>query len=345
MRRVRYSVAVSLDGFIGGPSGEHDWIVMDPSIDMRELFASIDTVLIGRGTFEQARRQGRGGSMPGVDAIVCSRTLRPADHPDVVIHDDAACAVVDLKGKSGKDIWLMGGGGLFRSLLDARLVDAIELAVMPVLLGAGVPLLPGSQARHPLKVVSSKALPSGVILSTYEPSRPSVDELELRWAASRSAQRTGSVATLVARVGKGKHATPARVELTPEGGVDGDRWRSGEAPDPDAMVTLIDRRVAEVLVDGDPERLHVPGDNIVVDLDLDEASLPVGARLRVGSAEAVVTPKPHRGCAKFRARLGDQALRWISAKEHEGRRLRGVYVRVVTPGVVAIGDRVARVEG
>lgn len=170
----------------------------------------------------------------------------------------------------------------------------------------------------------------------------SFDELESRWEASAARPATGSVAALVVRLGNDAHATPPRVELSPEGGVHGDRWVANEARNPEAQVSIIDRRVAELLVDGDLERLHVPGDNIVVDLDLDETSLPVGTRLHLGSAVLEITAKPHTGCAKFRARLGDEALRWISAPPHRPRRLRGVYARVVVAGEIAIGDRVTR---
>ena len=174
---------------------------------------------------------------------------------------------------------------------------------------------------------------------------PGFDELQSRWQASLAKPATGSVVMLVVRVGDGAHATPPRVELSPEGGVHGDRWRENEARNPEAQVSLIARRVAEALVDGDVTRLHVPGDNVVVDLDLDEASLPVGTRLHLGSATIEITAKPHTGCAKFRARLGDEALRWISADPHRQQRLRGVYARVVTAGAVAIGERVIRADG
>jgi dihydrofolate reductase len=172
MRRVRYSVACSLDGFLAGPNGEHDWIVMDPSIDFRALMAQFDTLLLGRRTFEFTRRQhpkGSGG-MPGFRSFVFSRTLRAADHPGVTIRDDAIATVAELKQQPGKDIWLFGGGGLFKSLLDARLVDAVELAIVPVLLGAGIPLVSGPYARSELVLTSSRALPSGILMTTYEPA-------------------------------------------------------------------------------------------------------------------------------------------------------------------------------
>ena len=141
MRRVRYSVAMSLDGFIAGPKGEHDWIVMDPDIDFRALMSSFDTLLMGRKTYEASRGQG-GGGMPGINAYVFSRTLRPKDCPGVTVTASARETIAEIKAKPGKDLWLFGGGGLFRSLLEQGLVDAVDVTIVPVMLGDGVKLLP-----------------------------------------------------------------------------------------------------------------------------------------------------------------------------------------------------------
>jgi dihydrofolate reductase len=166
MRRVRYSVAMSLDGFIAGPEGEFDWIIMDPTIDFVALFKQFDTALMGRRTFEMVR-EGGAGPMKGMQTVVFSRTLRPGDHPEVTIASDVAETVAALKAQSGKDIWLFGGGELFRSLLDANLVDRIEVAVVPILLSQGVPLLPAGARSPSLRLIESKALPTGIVLLTY----------------------------------------------------------------------------------------------------------------------------------------------------------------------------------
>lgn len=176
MRRIRYSVAMSLDGFIAGPNGGADWIVMDPEIDFTGMFEQFDTFLLGRRTFETMGSAGGPGT-PGIKTFIFSRTLQPKDFPGVtIVAEEAEKTVAALRAEPGKDIWLFGGGSLFRSLLDARLVDTVEVAIMPVLLGDGIPLLPSPTRETKLKLTNYKVYEKTGIVSleyaiTYTQSR------------------------------------------------------------------------------------------------------------------------------------------------------------------------------
>jgi dihydrofolate reductase len=151
MRRIRYCVAMSLDGYIAGPKGEADWIVMDPDLGkgFPDLFSQFDTFLIGRKTYEAMAGAGGGpGGFEAFKTIVISRTLKTIAKPGVtLLSEHVKETLTALKKQPGKDIWLFGGGELFRSLLDLGVVDSVEVGVIPVLLGGGIPLLPSPAGR------------------------------------------------------------------------------------------------------------------------------------------------------------------------------------------------------
>lgn len=168
MRRVRYNVAASLDGYVAGPQGEFDWIPHDPTVDFAGLFASVDTVLIGRRSYALTK-DGPAPWVSGTRVYVFSRTLQPEDNPGVTIVDeDASSAVADLRNESGNgEIWLFGGSTLFASLLEAGQVDSIEVTIVPILLGGGVPLLPSVPDRTSLELTDTRVYPRGMVTLSY----------------------------------------------------------------------------------------------------------------------------------------------------------------------------------
>lgn len=172
MRRLRYQVATSLDGYIAGPNGEVDWIVQDPDINFGEMFAGFDTAVMGRKTFMAMLAQTTGG-MPGLNVVVYSKTLRATDYPEVaVINNDPVAHIQSIKAKPGKDIWLFGGGTLFQTFLDAGAVDTVEPAVIPVLLGSGISMFPAPYKNMPLVLTKHRLYrKSGIMLLEYSVRR------------------------------------------------------------------------------------------------------------------------------------------------------------------------------
>lgn len=168
MRRVRYQVACSLDGYIAGPDDDFDWIPPEPSFDFEALYAQFDTLLMGRRTYEIVRASGE--DFRGKEVLVASRTLDPESHPDIEVvgEDDLEERVRALRSESGRDIWLYGGGRLFSQLLEWGLVDSVEPAILPILLGGGIPLLPTPAVRRRLELSRHQAYPGGMVLLEYD---------------------------------------------------------------------------------------------------------------------------------------------------------------------------------
>ncbi len=149
----------------------------------------------------------------------------------------------------------------------------------------------------------------------------------------------GTIALLVRRLDGGRRETLDRVALAPDLGVPGDAWGRRPQRNPEMQLAVMQLDVAELIANGQPLTLF--GDNLFVDLDLSTRNLPAGSRLRAGGVTFEVTPAPHNGCRKFRARFGDGALGLVSKQELRDRNLRGIYLRVLEGGTLACGDRIA----
>ena len=168
MRKVRYNCAMSLDGYIADANDGFDWILMDPDIDFEELSSQFDTFIIGRRTFEVVG--GVSPSRPGDRQYIFSNSLKQSEHSNLQIVGENWIEVVrSLLSEQGKDIWLFGGGRLFGSLCNEGLVDTIEVSIIPVLLGGGVPLVAGLSSQVKLILKEQKTFEqTGTALLVYE---------------------------------------------------------------------------------------------------------------------------------------------------------------------------------
>jgi MOSC domain-containing protein YiiM len=151
----------------------------------------------------------------------------------------------------------------------------------------------------------------------------------------------GTVELVVRRPAEGER------EILDEGTVDfpglvGDRHTLRQDTHPGTEITLMNARVVDLVADGDRERWPLAGDQLYVDFDLRHENLPPGTRLQIGSATLEVSEMPHTGCAKFTARFGSDATRFINAKPNRELRLRGLNARVITPGTVRPGDTIQK---
>ena len=172
MRTVTYGAACSLDGFIAPSDGSMDWLHFSRDVQeyMATYWASIDTMLMGRKTWEVAVGQaggGGGGGMKGITTYVFSRTLDRVGHGAQLVREDAGEFVRRLKEQPGKGICVMGGGELAQSLFAAGVIDEVGLNVHPILLGSGVPFFRDAGRRISLSLAESKVIDGGCVLSTY----------------------------------------------------------------------------------------------------------------------------------------------------------------------------------
>jgi dihydrofolate reductase len=169
VRQLRYSVAASLDGYIAAPDGGFDWIPMDPDIDFAAMYAGFSGLVMGRVSYEVFVAT---GGAPGLSlpTYVYSRTLPEGQRDGVTFAHDAVAHVRALKAEGdGKPLWLWGGAALFRDLAAAGLVDGVDVAILPILLGAGIPLLTPPGPRLPLRLRAQRVYPkTGTLFVEYD---------------------------------------------------------------------------------------------------------------------------------------------------------------------------------
>jgi dihydrofolate reductase len=169
MRKLILGLAISLDGYIEGPNGEYDWCMTDQDYGLSAFFDRIDSMFIGRKSYEQMLTMDE-GTIPGFPVLkeyVISRTLSEVKPGAVLISDNVKEEVTRIKNEPGKDIWLYGGSSLFTNLFNAQLVDEIWLSVHPIVLGAGKLLFNNIEQRTTLTLIDTKTYSTGLVSLTY----------------------------------------------------------------------------------------------------------------------------------------------------------------------------------
>ncbi|MGQ0661174.1 dihydrofolate reductase family protein [Sphingosinicella sp.] len=170
MRKATYGAAVSLDGFLAGPDEALDWLLWsdDAKRISAESWRGVDTILMGRKTYEFAAKSGGGGGGSSkLTTYIFSRKMTEAPDGAELVGEDAAAFVRGLKQQPGGDIIVMGGGELGAALIDGGVVDEIGLNVHPILLGGGVPMFPPMARRAELRLIEARPIERGCVFLRY----------------------------------------------------------------------------------------------------------------------------------------------------------------------------------
>lgn len=159
--------------------------------------------------------------------------------------------------------------------------------------------------------------------------------------AEQSPQDLGVLEYIVLRLPDEQRATPQEAEVSPDGGLEGDRWARPNSPNPGAQISVMNSRFLRIIA-GDDTRMPLAGDNLLVDLDLSEENLPTGTQLQIGTATFEVTDVPHTGCQKFQRRYGKDALEVVNGDTYKSQRLRGLFIRTIQAGKIQAGDSIRK---
>lgn len=166
MRKIVAGFAISLDGYIAGPDNEFDWIIIDKEIDFAEQMKRYDAYFIGRKTYELTKKMG-GNPMGKSKVYIFSNTLTEVEKNYHLIKENIEETVSEIKKEKGKDVAVFGGGELLTSLLNLDLVDEIGLAVIPVIIGKGIPFVREVNRKISLTLINSKTYSNGTVQLTY----------------------------------------------------------------------------------------------------------------------------------------------------------------------------------
>lgn len=168
MRKIILGLAVSLDGFIEGPNGEYDWCFTDQDYGLSEFYKRVDTIFIGRKSYEMLLGMKDNGGIPNLKKYVFSNTLTLVDQGSVIISGDIKTQVEGLRNENGGDIWLFGGASLTTSLVNLGLLDELWLSIHPILLGSGKPLFNGIDKRIQLQLTEKIHYETGLLSVKYQ---------------------------------------------------------------------------------------------------------------------------------------------------------------------------------
>jgi dihydrofolate reductase len=171
MKKIILGLAVSLDGYIEGPNGEYDWCFTDQDYGLSDFFKRVDTIFMGRKSYEVAQSTEGQNPWEGMTTYVFSNTLREVKGKNVrLLSGDTEEEVRKVRSQSGRDIWLFGGAELTTFFINRGLVDELWLSVHPILLGAGKPLFQNIHERKNLKLAAHKVYDTGLVSLIYRPA-------------------------------------------------------------------------------------------------------------------------------------------------------------------------------